>query len=599
MHGRILVALACAASLAIPAVALADVPVSVGSNPSPFPQNKQNEPTVAIDPNNPSIVIGGSNDEIDEPDCNGADCPFVQGIGNTGVYWSTNGGGSWTQPDYSGFSARTGPGGTEGDLGTGLIGTLPKYDSAGLTSDGDPAVAWGPAPDENGHFDWNNGERAYFANLTANFSSVRSDEAFKGFEAIAVSHTVDLQRAIDGHNDGWSAPAIVSQARQSSSTFSDKEAVWADNAATSQFFGRVYVCWTDFRSNTADKGNAPIMTSYSTDGGNTWSRGNQLTAAVNNHLKGRQGCDMRTDSNGNLFLFDSDNSSNSEAIKVFESADGGKTFAKPVVITHEVNPGGPSVVRPGENDDIDGVAGSRTDDFPHVTIANGAPTGEGASNKLALAWDDATDGLNFEHIKLKLSSDGTNWTDAQNIEEAGDRPAMPSVALSPDGKDLYLVYNAFLNPFRDTVGPVSISDDDHSRRFQAVVRHADVTGTSIGGLSTMMRGGIGDGRSSSANALIDEFLGDYNMVSATNDGAVAVYITGENADQCQAINDYRDSLVNQVEEGTDPIDAPAPNTDCGENNRFGNTDINGYAPVDPTDDSTSSSLRPTRTRSKH
>ena len=54
-----------------PAAASADTLVSVGSNPAPFPQNKQNEPTVAVDPINSSIVIGGSNDEIDEPNCDG------------------------------------------------------------------------------------------------------------------------------------------------------------------------------------------------------------------------------------------------------------------------------------------------------------------------------------------------------------------------------------------------------------------------------------------------------------------------------------------------------------------------------------------------
>jgi len=56
---------AVAALPAVPASAQGDTLVSVGSPPSPFAQNKQNEPTVAIDAHNPSVVVAGSNDEID------------------------------------------------------------------------------------------------------------------------------------------------------------------------------------------------------------------------------------------------------------------------------------------------------------------------------------------------------------------------------------------------------------------------------------------------------------------------------------------------------------------------------------------------------
>jgi hypothetical protein len=563
--GWILAAMICAAALAVPGTALADSLVSTGSPPSPFPQNKQNEPTVAIDPVNPQIAIAGSNDEIDEPPCNGSSCPFVPGVGNTGVYWSSNGGGSWTQPNYTGYSGRT------GTLRTGPIGTLPNYDTAGLVSDGDPAVAWGPAkrgPD--GKFHWSLGERAYFANLTGNFSSVKKDESIKGYEAIAVSHTVDLQRAMAGNNDGWSKPAVVSESRQSSSTFSDKEAVWADNAESSPFFGNVYVCWTDFRSATATgNGNAPIMISRSTDGGETWSRGNQLTAAHNNaSAGGRQGCDMRTDSKGNLYVFFTDSDNHLEAIKETRSLDGGQTFEKPFVVTYETNTGGPSKVR-AENDDYDGVAGARSDDFPHVSIANGAPSGAGPDT-IALAWADGTDGLNHEHVYSMLSNGGATWTPKTDLQDGSDRGLMPAVALSPNGKDLYVTYDGVLDPFRWSVTGVA---PENARRFQAVVRHADISGTTMSNLQTLYRGGQGDGRASSANSLIDEFLGDYNQVSATNNGAIAVYISTQDADQCQAINEFRQSLVDQTDHGTAPLPKPAP-ADC--HNRFGNTDIRGF-----------------------
>ena len=79
--------------------------VTTGSPTSPFPQNKQNEPAVAIDPLNPNLVVAGANDEIDLAPCVGSSCPFTPGVGVSGVYFSTTGGASWSQPTYSGPAA--------------------------------------------------------------------------------------------------------------------------------------------------------------------------------------------------------------------------------------------------------------------------------------------------------------------------------------------------------------------------------------------------------------------------------------------------------------------------------------------------------------
>ena len=157
---RLLLAVVGVALVAVP-IALAlnpDTKVTVGSPTTPFSENKQNEPALAVDANNPLTLVAGANEEVDMEACNAGDdrtCPFTPGVGVSGVYFSFNGGTSWTQPTYTGLSGRScqgvvGNGDPECTASTGPIGTLPKYAEHGLVADGDPAVAFGPRRDEIG-----------------------------------------------------------------------------------------------------------------------------------------------------------------------------------------------------------------------------------------------------------------------------------------------------------------------------------------------------------------------------------------------------------------------------------------------------------------
>ena len=62
----------------------------------------------------------------------------------------------------------------------------------------------------------------------------------------------------------------------------------------------------------------------------------------------------------------------------------------------------------------------------------------------------AADGLNHEHLLFTTSRDGgATWATPRAIESRGDRPVYTAPAISPNGTDVYVVYNAFTTPFRD------------------------------------------------------------------------------------------------------------------------------------------------------
>jgi len=581
---------ACVLFFAAPAFA---GDVSVGSPADTTPQNHQNEPAVAIDANHPNFAVAGWNDFVDWAPCPQADAvqfgtcadPADDGVGLSAVAFSFDSGKSWIQPTYTGWTAADCIPTSTCSAHAGPIHTLPWYFENTLVSSGDPAVAVGPIP-ANGHFSWANGSRVYYGNLVGAWPSgfAFPNPEFHGVLGIGVSRLDNPTPSSVLDKASWKPPVIINT-HTGQTSFEDKDQLWVDNVSSSRFFGRVYECNAEFRSNGQHNGRggsfpAPLTFSYSADGGSTWST-KQITPAGTNgsgpNLFGLSGCTVRTDSHGTVYVF-AEMFQNPTLVGLpthgfhvmFKSTDGGQSFTKAQVVGQITDPC--FFVDPVYGRCVmDGFAGARTDlsAAPSVDIANGAPTGLGATNEILDAWADGGSDVNANTAKLIWSTNGgQSWSNPVTVSLGGDRPLYAAPAISPGGDRAYVIYEADTAPWRG-------ADMTSPRPYHGVFLTAPLTGGAPGPWSTIYNGsttttaGHNDLRGTyPGHDIYQERVGDYVYAAATATYGLGVWTDAQNATVCGPVQTYRAA---SLAAGTLALPAPWPLADCP--GTFGNTDI--------------------------
>jgi hypothetical protein len=241
----------------------------------------QNEPSAAVDPRNPDIMVAGSNDY----------CAEIQnGSGNVwaGYYRSTNGGATWSNSLVPGYPA------DESSAGN----ASPTQGSCAAA--GDPTQSF----DGAGHL--------YYGFICFNRAKPTNGSIYVArYDADGANYvrTVRVDRG---------TPSVFG-------LFQDKINVAVDQSVGTPTAGNVYVAWARYSGQSA---NNVILFSRSTNGGLTFSKPERLTEG----LAEEQFADIAVGPQGAVYVTYREiahQGPTENRIRVVRSTNGGQSFSSP------------------------------------------------------------------------------------------------------------------------------------------------------------------------------------------------------------------------------------------------------------------------------
>ena len=257
----------------------------------------QNEPAIAIDPNNPNRIVVGMNDYTARAwSCMVGSTPCsALADGYSGTYYSNDGGATWccvaTDPAH---------------LGT-LIPGVERLTGGIYDAGGDPSLAF------------NTQGEVFYAGL--------------GFDRVLAPDTVTVSKGTFDSSGAlhWGMPTFINPVN-SPSILNDKEWIAVDSHVGNPFQDRIYVSWTRFVFNpiTGRYVQSPIAFVYSSDDGATFS----APALISGNVLYDQGSRPIVGPDGTVYVFweGSTRLATFSSTYMVKSMDGGVTWSKPVAI---------------------------------------------------------------------------------------------------------------------------------------------------------------------------------------------------------------------------------------------------------------------------
>ena len=260
----------------------------------------QNEPTIALDPRNPSVRTAGSNDYCTVP---------TAGDAWPGFYRTADGGTTWVDSLLPGYN---------GDLSTqGISSPVHNMVLGGAHAGGDPVQAW----DLHGNVFYmgNNFNRGL-----GDGNSFRTRDNTGDVWVATYSQLTAGDTLTDGQK--YRRTVILATNTFGNGSFNDKTGINVDQTGGAHD-GSVYTAWSDFHGSGCNE----ILFSRSTDHGATFSAPMKISSICNN-----QGPNIAIAPNGTVYVSWQANgggtfsagTQNANGAAFVRSTDGGETFSK-------------------------------------------------------------------------------------------------------------------------------------------------------------------------------------------------------------------------------------------------------------------------------